>query len=385
MERPHQDPPFMNHANDSLDPLPCPTIYRLASERRYNEIPIHVQTHPHDIYWEDRYGSTALHILCCSRQVGDPLTQALDAIIQHDPSLIAKPNQASWTPLHLACEKRLLWRTNMATGDLVLKLVHAYPQAVSLRLQTSYKAKTPFHIACETNAVIPVLEAMLSADSSLAMQAYKGGETPMEILWQAQMSDHLSSLQSSLQKMEILLRAAYCNNLPHEGRNGTKSFSLLCAISSIRCPRDYVSRVISLHRDKVCDPDVTTGWLPLHYAILSAQEEDSTAYTAFLIERLLEEFPGAAMVPFRSGGGLLPLHVLVSDCGMTWHRGGVKPLVLASKADALVTPDPRSQLVPALGSAIHAFKSRQHLSTTFELLRLAPQVLQKGFFSNITD
>ena len=77
---------------------------------------------------------------------------------------------------------------------------------------------------------------------------------------------------------------------------------------------------------------------------------------------------------------LLPLHLLVDDCGLTWHKGGVAALTLASSSDVLVTPDPRTRLVPSLASARHAIESLQHLSTTFELLRLAPQVLQHDFF-----
>jgi hypothetical protein len=375
----------MNHAKyregeRRTDPLPSPTVYRLASERRYHEIPTRVKACPQDIYWEDRYGSTALHILCCSPQLGDALIRAIEVIIERDPSLIAQPNQTSWTPLHLVCEKRLLWRTTVATGDLVVKLVQACPGAVSIPMQTG---KTPFHIACETNASLSVLEAMLRVDASLvALQTYSktGGETPLEMVWQAGTNDPQSSLGNSLPKMELLLRGAYCGTVvPEENNSGTKPFSLLCAVSSIRCPRDYVSRIVSLFPEQVSVPDRCSGFLPLHYAILTAQEEDTTAYTSFLIERLLEEYPEAAMVPFRRGGRLLPLHVLIGDRAMTWHNGGVQPLVLASY-EVLVMPDPRTRLVPALQSAEHAFKSRQHLSTTYELLRLAPQVLQEDFF-----
>lgn len=393
----HQDPPLMNHAkyrqaHDPNCPLPSPTLYRLASERRYHELPIHVKANPQDIYWEDRYGSTALHVLCCSRQVGHPLTRAIDAIIERDPSLVAKPNEASWTPLHLACEKRLLWRTNEGTGHLVLKLVKACPQAVSLRLQTGYRAKTPFHIACETNALVEVLEAMLLADPSLALQEYKGGETPLEILWAAQLKDPHNTLQSSLQKMRILLQASFFGKMQQldDVRDESKSllpspFWIVCAVCSIRCPRDYVTRILTLHRNEISIPNERTGLLPLHYAIQSSREEDNGMYTSFLIESLLEEYPDAAMVPFNPGRRLLPLHVLIDDRAKTWHKGGVASLVLASNADVLITPDPRTRLVPALASATHAIKSRQHLSTTFELLRLCPQVLQPGFFCEEKD
>jgi hypothetical protein len=71
---------------------------------------------------------------------------------------------------------------------------------------------------------------------------------------------------------------------------------------------------------------------------------------------------------------LLPLHVLVFDKKMTWYDGGVKALVCAYP-DALRVPDPRNGLVPALESAIHGTASRSHFSTTYELLRKSPDVL----------
>ena len=59
---------------------------------------------------------------------------------------------------------------------------------------------------------------------------------------------------------------------------------------------------------------------------------------------------------------------------MTWHNGGVKAVVFAYP-EALRVPDPRNGLVPALESAIHGATSRLHLSTTYELLRKSPDIL----------
>lgn len=269
-----------------------------------------------------------------------------------------------------------------------------------MRLQTGYKAKTPFHIACETNAVIGVLEAMLRAEPSLASQSYqqndksntfssssssnKGSENPLELLWSAQLKDQRpTSLDESMAKMEVLLRASFRGTIMDEAGNdyARDPFPIACAVCSIRCPRDYVSRVLTIHRDQISTADPQTGCLPLHYAILSTEEDDrTTEYSSFLIERVVEEYPGAALVPFRRGSHVLPLHVLITDRCMTWHKGGVQQLALAS-TDVLKMPDPRSRLVPALESAVHAHESRLHLSTTYELLRLAPEVVSPGFSS----
>jgi len=399
-------------------PLPTPTVYRLAIGGRYNEILSHIQTYPQDIYWEDDHGSTALHILCSSRHNMTTTTktsfyETIYEIIEIDPTLIAKPKHStSWTPIHIFLEIRFLsstsrgWTTTVEEDEhLLLHMIQVYPSAVSIRLQKAYHSKTPFHIACQANVNLPILKAVLLVDPSLALQTCSRpdgrDETPMELLWTREEPTERENvdrrniwLTKLLQKMALVLQAAYCGEIvdiddddvddndgttPEQGKRRT--FHLLCAMSSIRCPRDYVSRVLSIERKQISIPDSRMGWLPLHYAILSAQEEDTTAYSSFLIGQLLEEYPEAAMIPFRPGGTLLPLHVLIADRAMTWHNGGVQQLAMASHASVLIQADPRTRLVPAFESAIHAIKSRQHLTTTFELLRLAPQVLQDNFFS----
>lgn len=332
--------------------------------------------------------------------MGDSLYRAIDSILQQDPSLVGQPNEASWTPLHLACEKRLLWRSNVASCEMILRLIKACPIAVSAKLQSGYKAKTPFHIACETNADMAVLEAMLRANPSLAAQSYYMDDatarsvskyrkachqTPLELLWNAQMRDlRFPSLKDSLAKMELLLRAAYRGTIqdddPAKATNKQNRFPILCAACSIPCPRDYISRLLTNYQEQISLPDPQTGHFPLHLAIWNANDSDeTTTYSAFLIERLIEYYPNACLIPFHQGSRVLPLHVLVADRGMTWHQGGVRAVACAA-VSVLILPDPRSRLVPALASASHAHKSRLHLSTTFELLRLAPHILQDGFF-----
>lgn len=85
-----------------------PTLYRLAANREYESIPLRVASHPEDILWTDRYGSTCLHILCQARaNVDDALLHAVRTIVEHRPDVVAWANVATWTPLHFAVEKRL--------------------------------------------------------------------------------------------------------------------------------------------------------------------------------------------------------------------------------------------------------------------------------------
>jgi len=231
--------------------VPSPTLYRLAANREYETIPDRVESHPEDVLWIDRYGSTCLHILCQARSHvnEDALLRAVRAIVKHRPDVVAWPNVATWTPLHFAVEKRCMscscnsiashqrtrrsilpmvaqtrlasstatqegpteWnnnsnknqsrsgqssslrRTRLCTSArLVLLLLEACPRAVSVRTKTGLKTKTPFHIACEADADFRVLKAMLLINPSLATQPFV--QTSDVILYQ-----HHNSMENPLQ------------------------------------------------------------------------------------------------------------------------------------------------------------------------------------------
>lgn len=369
-----------------------PTIYRLAADRQYDAIPSRVQSHPEDLHWTDRYGSTALHILCQARAVDDPLLAAVDAILRVTPEQVAWANVATWTPLHFAVEKRLAWGNDRNTTALILRLIKACPSAVSVRTHSGFKTKTPFHIACEADADYVVLKAMLTINPKLATEpyvkkdVYSVVENPLQLLWKnyklstsVSMNNNdnihnhnsLRSQHQTKEKMALLLKAAHYGTV--RALPAGRTFRLLNAACSVRCPRDYFALVLQEHEDQINQPDLD-GLLPLHYAVMNALA-DSQAYTHFVVEALLEAFPQGASI--ADSGGRLPLHVAVSDALMTWHKGGVRELTF-SCPNALRQRDPATGLVPFMASASVANKSRLHLSTTFELLLAAPEMVQSG-------
>jgi hypothetical protein len=370
----------------SMPPIAGPRLYRLAADRQYNQIPEHVETHPDDIHWTDMYGSTALHLLCQARTqeayAGGTFLAAVDAIIQRDPRVVAQPNETNRTPLHLACDTTFLWGERHNTA-LILRLIQACPRAVSIRISSGFKQKQPFHISCEVDADIEVLRAMLQVDPGLATELYGGKDgnhtkigDPMSLLWNARMAKPNEDEQETDEKMALVLRAAYCGIVEDEEHPNLQSaalipeFRLVNAVCTIKCPRDYVSRVLDTHSDELSLPD-GQGLLPLHYAVTNAQEG---SHTEFLLETLLPYYKEAASIPIPTHLNALPLHVLITNQSMTWNKGGVQHLVYAYP-DALRIPDPRDGLVPFLASAAHATKSRLHLFTTYELLLAAPDVL----------
>ena len=378
-------------------PVKSPTLYRLAADRRYGDIPDRVDSHPSDLFWTDRYGSTALHILCQARTVDPDLLKAVDAILENAPELTSWPNVATWTPLHFAVERRLLWgeeeeiAANEASSSftspttaLILRLLRACPSAVSLRTRSGYKTKTPFHIACEAAADYRVLKAMLSINPELATEPfvkrdpYANIENPLQLLWKAHL--HLAGTRTreiipprAERNMALLLKAAFTGSVRRRKGGQQPAFFILHAACSVRTPRDYFSHILSQNLPDVSVKD-ENDYLPLHHAVRSAISSDSVAYTQYVLEALLKVFPKAAEIPL---GPLqrLPLHVAVADSYLTWHKGGLNSLALAH-VGALRAVDPESGLLPFLVSAEAAIKSRMHLSTTYELLRIAPEAAQ---------
>lgn len=398
-----------------------PTLYRLAADRRYADIPAHIESHPADVYWTDRYGSTALHILCQARNIDEALLVAVNAILRLAPTLAGWGNASTWTPLHFAVEQRPVavrpWQRR-----LVLRLIRTCPEAVQQRTRIGFKSKTPFHIACEAAGDYEVLKAMLLIHPSLAISPYTPGrdkygvmENPIQLLWRAERQqqqqqnqqqslssssaaaqrtrkktlnvDHLLgeidnsrhlTLPSVRRKMDLLIQAAFAffgsPDVPqHPFQQQCHPFPyLLHASCTVRVPIDYFTIVLRDHHSQAGERD-DRGYLPLHYTILTASS-DGMAYTQYCLEQLLEVYPSAAALPCNPQYGRLPLHMALETGHFLWYKGGLRTLVSAYPM-ALYQTDPRNGLLPFLISAQAANQSRGHFSATFELLRYAPDAL----------
>jgi hypothetical protein len=117
-------------------------------------------------------------------------------------------------------------------------------------------------------------------------------------------------------KMRLALKAAYAGSVDAEDSD----FHVLCAACSMRCPRDYISLLIIDHPELIRQPD-KNDLLPLHYVVRSADSESPYA-TAYILERLLKEYPEAAGIAFDEDEGILPLHCFIADRRCTFLRGG---------------------------------------------------------------
>jgi ankyrin repeat protein len=349
---------------------PSPTLYRLVSEEwREKDVLInHIKKHPEDLIWQDRYGNNAFHRLCTRRQHSwnEGTVDIVEAIINACPDLVATQNDAGWTPLHFCVERRLVLKQDKQLVRMALLMIQACPEASSLPCQ-GFKRMTPFHLACEADADISVLRAMLQSDPSLATRSclnesvHSSWKSPVQLLWQAN--------DTAMDKMALLLLTSFEG---HAVDDPMPMNHILHAACSERCPRTYLLQIMKGFPTLASQPD-NRGNLPLHYAVRHASVE-SQGYTKFVLELLLDLYPEAAAR--RDDNGRLPLHVALSgNSRLTYYKGGIDKLV-AANPDALYTLDAKDRLYPVLTSAMYALESRLHLSTTYELLLAAPGVLR---------
>ena len=352
-----------------------PTVYRLAADRKYGQIPAAVQERPNDLEWMDSYGSTALHILCQARTATRELVAAVAACLQVLPGAVQWANSATWTPLHFAVFQQPSGKYRV---QLILLLLRFCPAALPVRATTGYKTKTAFHMACQVNADYTVLQAMLQIDPSLATATYMSPkrtrttyytpkrqyhhhsstssssfeETPLHILYKhhAAAAGNNNSNNTS-RKMALLLEAAVTGKVvTHQHRRRVicasshqepTSFRLLHAVCQIEVPRAYLLQVLRQQQphDSLWRPD-EHGYLPLHVLLL--RQQSPSPYAQFVLQELLQAAPAAAAVA-EPTSGRWPLHLALT-AGWKWEQG-VRELVY-SHPGALRIPDPTSGLLP---------------------------------------
>jgi ankyrin repeat protein len=335
-----------------------PTLYILATNRKYDEIVARLlKNETSSLEWQDFQGNTVLHILCRQDRMSK---QAIDAVIEKRPFMIDLRNQSSWTPLHLACHQRIGIAPELLPqiDAIRLGLIRACPSAVSTRRESGYARENPLEMACTARADIVVLEAMLCIDPSLAMP-HKDPANIVKLLqqlWNSNLKDHVA----------LILLTAYFGRVVEDRR----SF-LLHAACFQRIPRDCFEEILRENRDQVLIPD-HLGNLPLHHAV-SQRQIQPEAITGFIVTSLLELEPDSAHV--RNHEGRFALHCALDHPRMTWHQGGLSKLAPLSFLSAC---DPRTGLYPLQMAALHANLSRLYLSTLYEIMRAAPEVVQSA-------
>jgi ankyrin repeat protein len=332
--------------------ISSPTIYSLAINHNYDEIVDFLEKKDiNSLEWIDFHGNTALHILCRHDCMN---LGAIEAVLLKRPNMAGIYNHSGWTPLHLACQKHS--QASASELDSIrLALIQACPSAVSSRRESGYIRETPFDLACQSQAGLSVLEAMLSIDPTLAFprkETLAMNRSPLQVLWNHGLKEHVAS---------VLLTTLFQQLVDD------RSSFLLHAACLRRIPRACFETILkeNLNQVMIKDPG---GNLPLHYAS-SQKNSAALPYTETIISLLLQAAPNSANV--LNSERRLPLHNALDHPHLTWERG----LSKLSK-DNLLVRDPRTGLYPAQMAAVHANQSRVHLTTLFSMICAAPEVVQ---------
>jgi len=331
-----------------------PSLYVLAVNHKHDEIVKMMEANDTSgIDWQDRYGNTALHVLCKELQLH---MRAISSIIEKRPQLIARANHANWTPLHLDAERRLSLTTPMgAYSDILISMIRACPDAVSIPKTTGCTPESPFDIACTANADFVVLKEMLLVDPSLSLPLRRPNtvKTRLDHLWR----------QGASQSMNLIALTAF------HGQVTQSESSLLHSVCYQRVPIQYFELTLKNHYCQASQRD-HNGNLPLHYACQNVPQ-GAQPYTQRILKCLLGAYPHAAST--MNSEGRLPLHCLLDE-QLTWHNGGILEVVSANSS-ALRTVDPKTNLFPFQMAATNANRSWGHFSTLLEILLAAPEML----------
>ena len=392
-----------------MTPPPGPRLYRLVKDGKYLEMVTHLKDNPQDVYWQDDYGNTALHVLC-QHDISDMnyvvmRHKAVEAILEIAPQLAGQGNHKTFTPLYLACSVQLLgtafnknWMGQRATSPrpevdetLLLLLIDAYPEALNVGVGPQVHSKrfdTPFLQACRGNASRRLLKHMLQADPGMVLaKNCEMNMRPLCLLWEAIERERKIFAD---RKMVLLINAAYFGMVTEEEEDEIMKDgapNIFHKVATIDCPIPFVDKFVDryLERGARFGADKNLLWntnshghLPLHCLCsddCSKQQKPlPEAYRTHLLDIYLEHFPQAASVAFPESSGRLPLHVWISDLGYS----DPKPIesLISAYPDALTIPDPTTGLIPFLASAENAILSDKNLSLTYELLRASPDVLK---------
>lgn len=300
-----------------------------VANRQYEQALEYLETHPEEVTETDASGRTALQRLCQETNPGDAGVALAQAMVDIRPELITDDLADNKTLLNETVSRS---RSGVPRStDLALVLIRADPKCVRVR-QGPWKY-TPFHIACDADADIVVLHAMLQACPDLAANMTKNYRTPMEILlrrngWEID--------GPALEKVALIL----LTNFKGRVEDPLPIHQLVHAVCCYPRPLTFLTRIMKLFPEQVSQPD-HDGFLPLHYAVKNVgvwdNSEEPFVHSNFVFQKLMK--------------------------------------VVRAAPQALMTLDPSDGLYPVLMSAVRADQCTIHLSVTYQLLLAAPQIM----------
>jgi hypothetical protein len=352
---------MQQYDNDMGDP-DGPLLLCLVTERRYTEALSHLKEHGVD---EDS-GAPTLNGLARLMNPTPEAIEVAEVICSMLPQL---------TRL-VVIGNALCVCIKAANSPMALTLIRASPQVCRETCRGGFGDrndprvdKTVFHVACEANADIIVLKAILREDPTMASQA-----TVPVWVWLDRLSTvNLNSLAMSyldsqstfggLNKMEIMEISRMATRTPKDVLEAHNDESSLDKVALL---------LLTQFKGRFVDP------LPMHHLLHAAC---SVACPWACLDRILEEY--SAQASQKDDRGNLPLHYAVQNWWNNDDNVANVKKILKVNPEALVALDGETRLPPALllAAATNSHKSMimsdnlSQLSLTFELLLAAPEIV----------
>jgi len=311
-------------------------LLRLVGDRRYQQALEYLEEHPEEVTVRDGSNRTALQRICQEVNPGPTAVTLAQAMVDLRPELITENLENGKTLLHEAVSRS---RSNEPRStDLALVLISADPACVSV-CEDPYTS-TPFHIACDADADIVVLRAMLQANPELAAFMTKHSKTPMDILLR---KNGWNISGPALDKVALILLTNYKGRVVEP----LPMHEMVHAVCCYPRPLTFLTRIMKAFPGQVSQPD-EDGCLPLHYAVKNVgtwdNSENPFVFSNFVFQKLMK--------------------------------------VVKASPEALWTLDPNDRLYPVLMSATKANECTIHLSVTYQLLLAAPEMMSQAILDD---
>uniref|UniRef100_A0A7R9ZCQ5 Uncharacterized protein n=1 Tax=Pseudictyota dubia TaxID=2749911 RepID=A0A7R9ZCQ5_9STRA len=327
------------------------------------------ETHPHEVQRYDGNNVTALHLVC---SIGGAPSFLVERVLSLwvDAAKVQDGKRGN-TPLHLQC------MNSQRSASEVSYIVRKCPLAASI---LNKEGQSALHVACTSNAMLPVLKLLVNADPSMLFQKDNSGATPLALTWKAYTSSihGMAALDSILRggstdamdslfwrfwdKMTFLLGESYAH-LDNARSKGHVIHAILTSEDlSSRMNLVLLSLALRLCPDWALQSD-NHGNSPLHLAARKASPKVIKALVG------ADQNAAAVMATTPNSTGQTPLF-LASMSHRTWGNG-IEDIVLAAP-DVIGRREPSTGLYPF---QIAAAASEDNVDTAYQLLLARPELV----------
>jgi len=345
-------------------------LISLIQSFEWQSIPLWCSTHPQDAKFVDPVSNmTPLHLIC---SIGSAPPYAVTAVLYAWVGATMVQNRRYFeTPLHIQC------RNSQKTSSKVEALIQQAPEAVSV---LNKERQSPLHVACFSNAMLPVVQMLLKASPSMLTKIDRFGDTPLSVLWGSYcqsipgqlalcrvkmgLSCDEGHLKRFWAKVEMVaLRTYYFLNSITE-TNYSKLLLGHAIVSIPRCPRLMLDIALNLQPELARVQD-DKGNYPLHSLLLRDQPLDQERAA---IKLLLKAFAPAAKLYDHTMS--LPLQRAI-ERGISWDKGLYD--IMKAAPDSLDRRDCKCCLFPFMMAA--CVGGPDSLSDTYALLAARPELV----------